>query len=192
MMRHRASHVSRFTFHSLFSKGRCRIKQQRDFPPPKPDGPRNESRPRGVGRSYAGSGHGPKAMNRARTFWYRTDFPGNLLPGLGPPRSAQRERGCEATLTQTVGRGSIRRDRQPTGWLSGFPTGRPWDFASNRSHPGEGVSAVRGSCLPFPDPFLGSRATRAQLPVRSLPTGSDVPLIGGLSPRGSARHWRRH
>ena len=38
----------------------------------------------------------------ADKLWYRTDSVGNLLPGLGPPRLAQRELTGGCPLTQTV------------------------------------------------------------------------------------------
>ena len=38
-----------------------------------------------------------------RQSWYRTDSLGNLLPGLGPPRSAQHETTVACHFIQTVG-----------------------------------------------------------------------------------------
>jgi hypothetical protein len=64
-------------------------------------------------------------------FRYRADFVGKLLLAwarLGPfslvnqgtvPPDGRLDRDSSAAIAH------------PTGWLGGFPTGRPWDFASD-------------------------------------------------------------
>ena len=78
---------------------------------------------------------------------------------------------------------------RPTGRLGGFPTGRPWVFASRSCSRRPAERFIRASedtrvDRSFPDPFLGSRALRLPLPAGSGAVGSDAPLVGGLSPRG--------
>jgi hypothetical protein len=46
---------------------------------------------------------------------------GNLLPGLGPPRSAQQETRVTAALPQTVRRDRFRRDGSPNGVAWRYP-----------------------------------------------------------------------
>jgi hypothetical protein len=48
-------------------------------------------------------------------------FFGNLLPGLGPPRSAQQETRVTAALLQTVRRDRFRRDGSPNGVAWRYP-----------------------------------------------------------------------
>jgi hypothetical protein len=62
--------------------------------------------------------------------WFRTEFIGNLLLGLGPPRSAQRELTGGCPFTQTVDRGSFRRERSPkNGVAKRFPDWTAVGFA---------------------------------------------------------------
>jgi hypothetical protein len=98
----------------------------------------------------------------------------------------------------------------PTGWRGGFPTGRPWDFASGRCHGFPRITVPRAVTRPtpsgrpdgpFPDPLPRIRrpspsATRAPLvAVRDRPAvtgrlwrpGSDAASCRGtLSPRCAA------
>jgi len=118
----------------------------------KPERPRSESRTHRVG-----------------VIWHRTDSAGKSAPGLGPPRSARRRRIRGLLLRHwrfmPIARIGIAH---PTGWRSGFPTGRPWDFA-------------------VPDPRHGSSALR-----RQLPGGYEAGWVrrtgcrGTLSPRAGA------
>jgi hypothetical protein len=73
---------------------------------------------------------------------------------------------------QTVGRDCSSATAHPIGWLSGFPTGRPW------------VSLSRVL-------FLGSLDSCVPLPEHPNLAGPDAMLIGGLSPRGAPHHLRR-
>jgi hypothetical protein len=96
--------------------------------------------------------------------WYRTDSGGKWALGLGPPRSARHRRSGDCPSVRTVEADFIGI-AHPTGWLGGFPTGRPWDFA-------------------FPNPI--PRIRRAWLWVTPERTrfGFDASGVGGLSPRG--------
>lgn len=99
----------------------------------------------------------------------------------------------ERAVAQTVGRDCIRRGRHPTGWHGGFPTGRPWAFASNRVTPRQrGENRIAGGNLPFPDPVPRIARISSAVAGRLGRAGSGVPRVEGLSPRGAARHWRRH
>ena len=90
---------------------------------------------------------------------------GNLLWGLGPPRSAQRRAFLAKRSTQTVRIATVSAAiARPTGRHGGFPTGRPWDFAC-------------------PDPCLGSDALRRPLPIRSRALGPARRRSGELSSR---------
>ena len=139
-------------------------------------------------------------------------------PGPASVRSARGWRLHTSGLAQTVARDRSAASAHPTGWRGGFPTGRPWDFASSRS-------AMRISPHTFPalerscdrprrtDPTTRSRTLipRIRRPSPSAATcptvgprirlavtgrlgrpGSGVSPVGGLSPRGSRRHVRRH
>jgi hypothetical protein len=65
---------------------------------------------------------------------------GNLLPAWARLGPISVEVSFWVPATQTVHRDASCRDGHPTGWLSGFPTGRPWVLAS-------GVSARRRAKL---------------------------------------------
>jgi hypothetical protein len=106
----------------------------------------------------------------------------------------------------------------PTGWHGGFPTGRPWDFASESRRavitPLAAVSRAAscgrsrriGQTGSFPDPVPRiKRLSPRRLVLRSsryvaaqpLPAGSGVlgpapAFPRGLSPRDARRHVRRH
>jgi hypothetical protein len=82
---------------------------------------------------------------------YRTDSVGKLAPGLGPPRSTRHGKSGDCLSVLTVD-ADFTGTTHPTGWLGGFPTGWPWDFA-------------------FPDPFLGSAALHRPLPDGSCGLG---------------------
>jgi len=122
-----------------------------------PAGPRTESRTRWVGRFCYGIGPIPEGSGTIPQIWHRTDSVGNLLPGLGPPRSAQREWGCVVTFAQTVGPRLF--PPRPLTQRGGLAVSRLDGRGISRriaSCP-EGFKATRGMDLPFPDPFLGSR-----------------------------------
>jgi hypothetical protein len=123
-------------------------------------------------------------------FWHRTDFTATCsrawarldpLSARGVVKQLSHRRSTAAIpprpLTQ---RGGIAVSR-----LDGRGFSRR--IVSSRSR----AWTTRGSCLPFPDPFLGSRALGRSLPIRWRDTGSDVPQFEGLSPRVASRHWRR-
>jgi hypothetical protein len=61
---------------------------------------------------------------------------------------------CRHALTQTVDRDRSAATAHPTGWLGGFPTGWPWDFAWTA--PFDRHSPERPCGAFVPDPFLGS------------------------------------
>jgi hypothetical protein len=80
----------------------------------------------------------------------------------------------------------------PKGWRSGFPTGRPWDFAVDRLDltgqwlaPSTVQTAAASRTL-----FLGSQAFR-RTSVQLWPAGSDASRVAGLSPAVRQRHMRR-
>ena len=90
---------------------------------------------------------------------------GNLLWGLGPPRSAQHRACLSESSTQTVWIATVSAAiARPTGRHGGFPTGRPWGFA-------------------YPDPCLGSGAFYGSLPIRSRALGPARRRGGELSSR---------
>jgi hypothetical protein len=64
--------------------------------------------------------------------WSRADAFRQVTPGLGPPRPAQHDLPLARLIVQTVSRESFSRPLTQKGWRSGFPTGRPWDFALDR------------------------------------------------------------
>src|SRR5436309_955955 len=87
------------------------------------------------------------------------------LLGLGPPRPAQHPIFLAIDRVQTVHADLLVGIARPTGRLGGFPTGRPWGFASHS------IPAV------LPDPFLESQAS--VLRYRRIPktAGSDWPHL---------------
>ena len=99
--------------------------------------------------------------------WFRTDFFSNLLLGLGPPRSAQRDLTGGCPFTQTVDRDSFRRERSPNGVAKRIPD---W-------------TAV-GFAIPGPIPRIGIASFR--LPGHLRSTGPDPPCSGDFFP---AKGW---
>jgi len=83
-------------------------------------------------------------------------------------------------------RDCFRRGNHPTGWRSGFPTGRPWDFAQVAEE-SRAVPERRPGLPALPDPEPVPRIGRAFMAVAGLSArpGLNVPSIEGLSPRGS-------
>jgi hypothetical protein len=119
---------------------------------------------------------------------------GKLLPAwarLGPLSTSFALRLCSHRRFPA----SRSRGRSPKmGWRSGFPTGRPWDFAGDRADPPDPHDlrrANRSDRCDLPDPFLGSRTFR-HTSVRLWPVGSDVPRSAELSsavrPRNAVKH----
>src|SRR5688500_12008758 len=102
----------------------------------KPDGPRSDSRRHRVGLSVGSIGFRPPRCRSERPpmcfadLWSRADAAGKLLPAwarLGPlsmNRSLRivSHRRLPATFVVAAAHPRV-------GWRSGFPTGRPWDFA---------------------------------------------------------------
>ena len=88
---------------------------------------------------------------------------GNLLPGLGPPRSAQQETRVTAALLQKVRRDRFRRDGSPNGVAWRYPdwTAVGFRFKNPRADKGSrvpakglGASAANRGCDPsLPDPI---------------------------------------
>jgi hypothetical protein len=139
----------------------------------------------------------------------RADILGKLTPGLGPPRPLQRE-AFLADRAHTDGcPRHPRRGRSPNKVAERFPDwtavgfryptacaiGRK--FARRLTAPAKQPLArplvdAWGDAVHFrPGPV--PRITRLS-PGRSWRlgrVGSDVTPIGGLSPRGTTRHWRR-
>ena len=102
---------------------------------------------------------------RGPSGWLGPILVGNLLWGLGPPRSAQHRAFLAVSPTQTVWIATVSAAiARPTGRHGGFPTGRPWGFA-------------------IPDPCLGSCAFDGSLPTRSRALGPAHRLSGELSSR---------
>jgi hypothetical protein len=73
-----------------------------------------------------------RGVQTPRFFRYRTDFNGNPLPTWArlDPISMSRQVSTDShrRLTATI----VAAAARPTGRLGGFPTGRPWDFASDK------------------------------------------------------------
>ena len=135
----------------------------------KPDGPRSDSRRHRVGlvRLLFPGVTCRNTLEPSLTLpdlWSRADAFRQVAPGLGPPRPAQHDLPLARSIAQTVLRESFSRPLTQMGWRSGFPTGRPWDFALDRINPSDphvsGLGPTR-TTRPFrcdlPDPFLGSR-----------------------------------
>jgi hypothetical protein len=113
-----------------------------------------------------------------------------MTPGLGPPRPAQHELPLARSLTQTVVRESFSRPLTQMGWRSGFPTGRPWDFALDRNDASDphasGLGPIRTnrtSRCSLPDPFLGSRALDHTSVRHSGPLGPTLRVARNSLPR---------
>jgi len=130
-------------------------------------------------------------------------------PGPASARSARtlpRLVTAVASLAQTVSRESFSRPLTQVGWRSGFPTGRPWDFALDRG------LLIRIACATPIRPatisrtlFLGSRAlcrtSSAALARWVRRIAGRGTLFRGAIRAGSAllaervvtplRHWRR-
>jgi hypothetical protein len=73
--------------------------------------------------------------------WFRTDFFSNLLLGLGPPRSAQRDLTGGCPFTQTVDRDSFRRERSPNGVAKRIPDWTAVGFAIPGPIPRIGIAS---------------------------------------------------
>ena len=152
-----------------------------------------------------GNGSTPRGDQRVPAFWYRTDS--------GATCSRAWARLDPLSANGAVKRHSHRRSAaavsaaaaHPTGWLSGFPTGRPWDFASGPSHPGQGLGQTCGSCLPFPGPIpriaclwrlvaepLETRWARRIAYRRSLTSRSDPPRAATITPIAFGAFSRPH
>ncbi len=132
----------------------------------KPEGPRSESRPHRVG-----------------LIRHRTDSVGKSAPGLGPPRSARHEGSGDCPFVRTVDRDRVRRDRSPNGVAWRVPD---WTAVGFRlPHGPFGPHDVSRTL------FLGSPAFHPSLPTGCCELGPTHSGIGGVSPRGPVRHWRR-
>ena len=100
----------------------------------KPDGPRSDSRRHRVGLSVGCIGFGPSCDGLPplcfADLWSRADAVGKLLPAwarLGPlSMSCSLRIGSHRRLPATF---VVAAAHPRLGWRSGFPTGRPWDFA---------------------------------------------------------------
>src|SRR5204862_7314843 len=113
--------------------------------------------------------------------WPRTDFVRQPAPCLGPPRSAQPDPYLSTGFRQTVDRELFAvAIAHPTGWRSGFPTGRLW--VSLRDRP-------LGRSLPDPVPRI-ELLLRVRYRSLGCGSGSGAPFVGGLSPRGAVRRVR--
>ena len=99
-----------------------------------------------------------------RRIWFGPMSDGNLLPGLGPPRSAQRDMVVGYPITQTVDRGSFRRERAPNRAAKRCPDWTAVGFA-------------------FPDPFLGSDMLCFSLELLGMLWARCVVGRGSLSRR---------
>src|SRR5438445_4653298 len=104
-----------------------------------------------------------------------------VAPGLGPPRPAQHGCFLSKTPIQTVD-DAIRVIARPTGRLGGFPTGRPWVFAS---------STISAAFLPhpsrsFPRPIPRIRGLFAGHYSRLKAAGPPELTQGELSSRMAA------
>jgi hypothetical protein len=120
--------------------------------------------------------------------WSRADAVRQVAPGLGPPRPAQHELHLAASLAQTVLRESFSRSLTQMGWRSGFPTGRPWDFAFDRLDPSD---CTRATCAAsahlsvrcdLPDPIPRITCPSPHLRAALGLVGSDAWRSAGLSP----------
>jgi len=75
------------------------------------------------------------------------------------------------------------------GWRSGFPTGRPWDFALDRLDPPQSTHGARPNTrttsdrCDLPDPFLGSRALDRTSVRRWGPMGPTLRVARNSLPR---------
>lgn len=169
----------------------------------KPEGPRSDSRRHRVGRL----GHCRARRRYTTRLWYRTDFIGKSLPGLGPPRSAQREV-CLATQLHTDGlaptvlsasltqRGGVAVSRLDGRGVSlSVHAGRDRDRRTMPKHHPTSSSAtgLTRPRLQAPAPGPVPRIVRPSPPVtrRLLRTGSGASRVGELSSRGAKRHVRR-
>jgi hypothetical protein len=115
-----------------------------------------------------------------------------VAPGLGPPRPAQHVLGrwlvtAVASLVQTVYRESFSRPLTQMGWRSGFPTGRPWDFARDRSlcdRPRLRKVDPFDRDLPDPVPRIASPSPHLQ--CSSGPLGPTLRASRNSLPRGDS------
>ena len=89
-----------------------------------------------------------------------------VAPGLGPPRPAQHESLLSKTPIQTVD-DAFASIARPTGRLGGFPTGRPWVFASS----GSPQHLCPENRALFRGPFLGSAASLPDITAGWMPLG---------------------
>ena len=114
---------------------------------------------------------------------------GNLAPGLGPPRSAQRGSiACRRLSHRRMDRDMRAAIARPMGRCSGFPTGRPWDFAGDR------LASIEGPIpVPGPAPRIGPAGQKWPFLSRHCPRGpgSDASSRGGDCPHGPMHHRRR-
>jgi len=137
----------------------------------------------------------------------RADILGKLTPGLGPPRPLQRKALLADRLTQTVARDILVAAAHPIGWRSGFPTGRPWDFAtrplarsvgsslvslprrtrSGRSRDRTCTTLQANAFTSVPDPFLGSRVFCLAVPGGSDALGPTHRRSGDSLPAGRSK-----
>ena len=69
------------------------------------------------------------------------------------------------------------------GWHSGFPTGRPWVFASSASHPGQGLGRLAGVTSRSRTLFLGSCAFTDRYRSAHAHWVRRDTVRGSLSPR---------
>ncbi len=135
--------------------------------PKKPEGPRSDSRRHRVGllicflRSACASGIGPILRQVAL--------------GLGPPRPVQQKSVPCVTLFYRRFPALDCAGARPTGRHGGFPTGRPWVFASTIT------LAFLLEQLSFPDPFLGSAASSPAITDTLKPLGPMPQLSRTLS-----------
>src|SRR5687767_14657358 len=115
-----------------------------------------------------------------------------MTPGLGPPRPAQHESSPfdlgalrprhQSVASHTDGyREFFSRSLTQMGWRSGFPTGRPWDFAS--------AAYLRSASLRQPTAFMRPPGPIPRITRRSRPFLATRVTVGpthrfpaGLSP----------
>ena len=137
-----------------------------------------------------------------------------LLASSSRPGPASARSACaslSASPTQTVFRRSFLRSLTQIGWRSGFPTGRPWDFALDRSSSPVHTAAFATALLDAISTIsrtlcLGSQALRHTSSValaRWVRRSADRRTLSsrgvrtrfhaswGTLSRSPLRHWRR-